>query len=217
MQENYLEHPDEDVLERFLLNQSGEEELETIETHILACDSCVSRLEALELEIAAMKLALQETRKQDAAASVAARQSSGNKWFTVPKLSMAAGLAALALGLLVVPQMRNNRAVPMAEVTLSATRGSETTLVPQDRPLHVVLNANDLNSKQLEVQLVDANGKQLWKGAATVLNNQAAVYLPKITDAGGHFINLYAPAQTQNGEPELLRQFALDVEQVKAQ
>src|SRR5947209_11783922 len=144
--QNYLEHPDEEILERFVLHQSGEEELEVVETHILACDSCVSRLEALEVEIAAMKLALQEIRQKDAAADVAARQTaSGRRWFSLPKFSMAAGVAALALGILVVPQLKKDSGLPAEQVSLVANRGSETTVVQKGRPLHVVLSANDLN------------------------------------------------------------------------
>ena len=43
---DYLDHPNEEALERFLRNEVQESELETIETHILACESCVTRLEA---------------------------------------------------------------------------------------------------------------------------------------------------------------------------
>jgi anti-sigma factor RsiW len=208
---NYLEHPEEEVLERFVLHQSGEEETEVVETHILACDSCVSRLEALEVEVAAMKLALQEIRKNEAVADVAARQkASGRNWFSLPKLSMAAGVAALALGLVVIPQLRNGTGVlPVAQVSLVANRGSEFTVVPKGRPLHVVLNANDLNEKQLEVRLVDANGTELWKGSIAVQQNRASVDLPKIDSTGEDYVRLYAP--TTQGEPELLREFPLTV------
>jgi anti-sigma factor RsiW len=56
------DHPSEDSLERFLLNRCEVDELEIVETHIFACEACVTRLETLELTIEATKLALQNLR-----------------------------------------------------------------------------------------------------------------------------------------------------------
>lgn len=207
---NYLEHPDEEILERFLLHRSDEEELEVVETHILACESCVSRLETLEIQIAATKLALQQIRQNEAAADAAPGTAARRAWFSLPKLSLAAGMAAAAVVILVVPHARKDIALPVAEVNLVANRGSETTAVPKDRPLHLLMNANDLNQKQLTVQLVDANGKVSWNGVTAIEQDRAAVNLPKIQDTGEHFVRLYAPGA--EGEPELLREFAIDVE-----
>ena len=53
------DHPAEEALERFLLHHSRQEELELLEIHILGCEACVNRLEKLEPEIAATKLALE--------------------------------------------------------------------------------------------------------------------------------------------------------------
>ena len=58
MNESVTDHPSEEQLERFLLNMLGGVELELLETHILSCNDCVSRLQKLEIEIAAKKLAL---------------------------------------------------------------------------------------------------------------------------------------------------------------
>jgi hypothetical protein len=55
----YLDHPAEEVLERFLLSHCSENELCEVETHILHCEGCVARLELLELQITAFKLCLQ--------------------------------------------------------------------------------------------------------------------------------------------------------------
>ena len=54
----YLEHPSEEALERFLLNRSEESEVEILETHVLACESCITRLETLESDLITLKTAL---------------------------------------------------------------------------------------------------------------------------------------------------------------
>lgn len=202
---NYLEHPGEEVLERFVLHRSGEEELEVVETHILACDSCVARLENLEIEIAATKLALQEMKRKEAAQSqvAAARQASWRSWFTMPRLSMAGGLAAIALGILIAPQFRSEASV---DVNLYANRGQEVAQAPVAKPLHVVLNNVELPQGSVVVKLVDDQGKEDWKGVAPVQKDQVAVNLPKIQQPGEYHLQVYGT--DSNSE---LTEFAFEV------
>ncbi len=217
---NYLEHPNEEVLERFVLNQSGDEELDVVETHILACDSCVARLETLEVEIAATKLALQQIHLQLAEQNHAAHQQTAarSKWFSLPRLSAIGAAAAIAIGIMLAPHFgKHGNDITMAQVTLMAYRGIETPVVPKDKPLHMFLNAEGLDQNSVAVRLVDGQGAQLWKGTAEVHQNRAAVDLPKIAESGTHIVQLYAP-QTDNeangqpnGEPRLLREFSFDV------
>lgn len=57
-----LGHPSEEALERFLLDSLEGPELVQLERHILACESCVTRLEEIEVMLAATKLALRHLR-----------------------------------------------------------------------------------------------------------------------------------------------------------
>jgi hypothetical protein len=200
-----FEHPSDDALERYLLHQSQAEEEDVVETHVLACESCVSRLEALEVEIATMKLALQKLESEQTAKQTAAEaQPRWKSWFTVPTLSWAAAAATLAIGIAFIPQF-----VPR-DVTLSAYRGTETSVVPEGKRLHMHLNAADLAQGPVTVEIVDANGAALWKGSADVRHDQVDVTVPKINTPGVHYARLYAPAQG-NAEGDLLREFAFDV------
>ena len=54
----HADHPSDDALEEYLFGRHTEHDLEAVETHILACESCVLRLELLETHVSAMKLAL---------------------------------------------------------------------------------------------------------------------------------------------------------------
>jgi hypothetical protein len=208
MQNTYLEHPAEDVLERFLLHQSNEEETEVVETHFLACESCVTRLENLEMQIAAIKLALQEVHKEQVAKAVARERATWRNWFTVPRLSMVGAVAALALGVFLAPQF-TGRSTPVAQISLVAYRGLETPTVPKDHQLHVHLNATDLNRTSVQVELVDDRGSQLWKATAPVHQDEIDVNVPQISETGTHFFRIYAPGS--GGDEELLREFAFQV------
>ena len=209
MQDTYLDHPNDEALERFLLHHANEEELEVVETHILACESCVTRLEDLEFLIATTKLALQEVRNEQLAKQIAKQQqtSSWKSWFTVPRLSWAGGLAVFALGVALVPQLTQQHP---ADVALSAYRGLDVSTVPEGRPLHVSLNANDLGSGPVTVELVDGQGLRLWQGSTDIQNNKVDISIPQIRQIGTHFIRLYSP-KPGNGEGELLREFAFQV------
>ncbi len=207
MQESYLKHPTEEALERFLLQHANEEELEVVETHILACESCVTRLEDLELHIAATKLALQQVRSEQLAKQAAKQKANWKSWATVPRLSWAGGLAVLALGVAVVPQMTHPHS---ADVALSAYRGLENSTVPGGQPLHVSLNANDLPSGPVNVELVDNHGQKVWQGAASVANDKVEVSVPQIGKTGTHFLRLYA-LKRGNAESQLLREFVFQV------
>ncbi len=204
--QDFYEHPTEDAMERFLLHQSGEEELDAIETHILACEPCVSRMEELEGYVATTKLALQELRLE--AAQKAAKAETRQSWFSPRKLSFAGAAAALVLAMTLVPRL--NHGGPAAEVSLSAYRGTETALVPEGRRLHVRLNANDLADGPVTVEVVDAQGAEIWKGAAAVHQELAEVNVPQIKKSGAHFIRMY---RAFGGDPEgdLLREFPVRV------
>jgi hypothetical protein len=208
MEQTYLQHPSEEILERFALEQSNEAELDFTETHILACETCVTRLETLEIQIDATRLALQEIHKDEVARAYARQNATWRNWLTMPRLSMVGAAAALALVLSVAPRTLFLHA-PVAQVSLVAYRGVESASVPKNHPLHVRLNANDLDQKTVNVALVDEGGSQVWEGAARVQQNEVDVNVPGITEAGAHFFRLYAPQS--NGEGELLREFSFQV------
>jgi hypothetical protein len=194
----YRDHPNEDALERFLLNQSEEEELEIVETHILACESCVTRLETLELNIAATKLALQNIQAEQAAKLAQPTPSRSNwfGWLTVPRLSFAgSGLAACALAFTFISVPR--------DVDVLANRGTETTMVSEWLPLDLHLDARDLPSGPVNIEIVDANGGKIWQGKSTVQNEKLEVKSSRLTSAGSYLIHVSSPSG------ELLREYSI--------
>jgi hypothetical protein len=197
MDDPHREHPSEEALERFLLHRSQDDELEFVETHILACELCVTQLETLEVQIAATKMAL-----RDLAAAPTGKAPKWKSWFTVPKLSWATAAAALACGAIVFSIPR--------DVTIAAYRGSETPIVSEWRPLRLHLNAADLPEGPVTVELVDKSGSTVWKGLSVIQHDEVNVTLPRIKQAGPHFVRLYAPVQS-DAQSELLREFPLQV------
>jgi hypothetical protein len=206
---SFANHVGDEALERFILRHSDETELEVVETHILACDACVDRLEAMEIEIAATKLALRRIRQEKAMRSLAAaRQTSWRRWFTMTRLSMAGAMAVIALGIMIAPRFEQRNA-PVAQLTLTSFRGQEIPTVPANTPVHAVFEASDLPAGALSAKLVDEQGKAAWEGTVQIQQTQASIKLPKIQKPGRYLLQLFSPGNTNQAEE--VREFSFEV------
>ncbi len=187
------------------MHHSDEQEVELVETHTLACESCVTRLEALEIQIAATKLALQELHNEQVAKAYQQEQkASWRKWATLPRLSLAGAALALALTVgIAVPGLHNRS---YEQVSLSDYRGQDTAAVTKDHPLDVVMNAEGISQSDLQVQLVSETGNAIWQGSAAVRDGKLEVKVPALTASGAYFFRLYLPGSTSE-----LREFAFNV------
>jgi hypothetical protein len=199
MNEPCRDHPDEDSLERFLLHQCQEDELELVETHIIACEACVTRLETLEFNIEATKLAL-KSFVQSVRLAEPKPKGSFLSWLTLPRLSFAG--ASLAFGTLALTFISLPR-----DVNLTAYRGAESNYVSQWLPLDLHLNGRDLPSGPLNLEVVDARGEKMWAGSTSVKNDQIHVQIPRFTAAGQYFIRIYSTQEDASGG--LLREFSI--------
>jgi hypothetical protein len=201
MNESYREHPNEEALERFLLKTSSEEELEDLETHILMCGPCIERLEILQIQIAAARVALQSLEAKRYSKSPIQTSSSWKTWFTIPRLSFAATSAVAAIGAILFSIPR--------DVTITSDRGTETAIVSEGRPLHMHLNAAGLDPGTIAIELADNKGSILWKGTSVVKDDKLDFTLPRIVHSGPHYLRLYSPTQP-DVQGVLLREFALN-------
>jgi hypothetical protein len=202
MQRSYFDHLPIDVLERFILHRSSEQEVELVETHMLACESCVSALENLEIELAATKIAFEEVAAEmpNRVAISEPQRPFWKNWFGLPALSWsAAGILAGALSFFVF--------VP-ANIELKAERGTATVIVPEWRNTHLRFVDEGLPAGPLRAEVVDASGALVWSGDAQDQPGAVNLDLPRITKAGRYYARLYT-AGTQH---ELLSEFPLEVE-----
>jgi hypothetical protein len=189
-------HPDEETLERFIMNRCREDELEVIEAHVIGCEACVERLETLEQELLDIKsgaaLYLESLQKQETREKKPKTRWSF-KFFAVPAFSMAAAAAAFVFATFVTPR----------DVTLSAYRGSEVAAVPQGHSLRLHLNARDLPAGPVTIEVVGDDGTETWKGNSTVAGDQAKVEIPAIRNPGEYLVRL------EDKQGEVLREFAI--------
>lgn len=190
MNGEHIKHPDEETLERFILNRCREDELELVETHIIGCESCVERLETLEQEMLNIKsgaeLYLAGLQKEP-------KRRWNFKFFAVPAFSLAAAAAAFVFVTFTTPR----------DVNLAAYRGSEVTAVPEGHSLRMHLNARDLPAGPVTVEVVTDQGTETWKGTSTISGDQALVQIPAIRNSGEHLVRL------EDKQGNLLREYAI--------
>ncbi len=229
MTNSYLEHPTEEALERFLLNRSEDSESEIVETHILACEACVTRLESLELHITDLKAALVQFEEARINKELTPARSSWKSWLTLPTLSWAgAACAAFLIGVTVMPHAMHRtqlasfsesgaaagdlsacRGSDGTDATLATCRGAGTLSFPESRPLNLRVDTSDLPHGPVDIQLVNGEGTEVWQGQAAIKNDRAELKLPKISQSGAYFLRFYAPSA--GAEHELLREFRFEV------
>jgi len=206
------DHPSDEVLERYLLHKSTPSELEALETHILACEDCVTRLEETEDYISALQGACLELKNKRTLFSTAmAALWSAASWLTPVRLSWTAA-AAIAFAVLVVAPAQFAHLWPVApeRVNLVAWRGASAPSVRLQHPLSVRLSSVDLPDGTVAVQLVDSVGREVSHGSTSIAQESAQLALPALRTPGAYYLRLYSIAGTKSGERDLLREFAIE-------
>ncbi len=230
-------HPSDDALEEYLMGRVEEPARSVFEEHLFYCSQCLEAAEAASQFAALLKLGIAEfhAREQHQPASQrwfglrprsAARLWSGwvrpawppcGRWSE--RLSLATAGAALAAVLaLALLTWRPQMGAPAA-VVLVALRGSDAGSVahaPAGRPLDVSIDAARLPGATYSLQIVDANGTEVWQGPVSLERNMhLAARVPKPFRAGAYWVRLH---QSSAGPPSrqrtegLVREFGLRIE-----
>jgi len=207
-----LEHVSEKLLERYLAHQGSESEVEVVETHLLICDSCRSRLDELEDYRSVVRQGFALLASQP-------HQSKSPGWFggllasslpgSWPRwpprswlLISAAATLALAAFLVVGP----------VDVSLMSERGGETAGVaaPQGRNLRLRLDSSGLPDGQVSVEIVDSNGNAIAEQQALAHSNHATIGVAPLT-SGAYYARIYSSKGGHLDADRLLREFAFQV------
>jgi hypothetical protein len=203
------DHPTDETFERLLLHNTDETELGILEGHIFTCDFCLTRVQDLQRHVITTKLALDKIKKKRMTTTATKKQLTRLNQLTRPVLSVAAISAVTAATLFFIPPRVPENAT-ITEVNLSAYRDSKGAVLPERRPLHLRLDAVDLNDTPVLVEVVNPFGSELWRGNATVLHDRAEIFMPPFSRSGAYLLRLYAHG-AQGKKGEILREYVLNV------
>jgi hypothetical protein len=197
-------HLDDDELEEYSMGCLPESEGGGFEEHILVCEECRERLEAIDTFTASMRGAAAEFRsRQPPMEYRPERRSWGG-------LRLITGAIALVVLVVVIGWWSggSDLAGPPFAMSLEATRGAvNSAWAPADTPLLVRLDLASLpDYPSYRLQMVDAAGGAIWHGTATAHDAKVETKISP-AKAGTYFIRVYSPAG------ELLREFGLKTRQ----
>lgn len=213
MPTEYHTHPSDHALEQYALGRLPEDELASLEEHLLVCPGCQDRLAETDAFIRAARQAahnfmmLPPSRWQLIRARL-------ERWMENPTpLWAAAAAAVLALAFL-IPRFLwapAGRQAPALTVVLQSVRGPEplgATRAPAARPLRLRWDMSGLNNAACcRLELADAAGRPVARhqihGATEPLEWRVPPLAP-----GRYWLRLYALAPGA----ELLREFGLQVQ-----
>ncbi len=203
----------ESELNDFLHNRLSGTTRESVEEHILCCQSCLDRVEEEEAFTASFRTAARRIEEEDLKASYAGPRPGwlGRLWNRIRRpsrteSSLVLVFAATLVTIVVVPAMRTG---PPMDVTLVAERGlSARFSAPAEsgRPLRLNLDATGLPQGILRVELAGPRNVILLNSTAPVSGSVVRWDLGRSLKAGSYWVRLY-----QHTPDTLLREFALTV------
>ena len=201
MKASFSSHISEDLLEKYALRKLTEQELATVEEHLLVCHKCQDRLDEVDEYIQVMKLAVSQHP------TLRPRLPSSRVW-PFPARFWVATVLLIALVLAIPWQSRN---VPVHEVTLAASRGANPIPTAEAAAGAALLLRMDVSEivkfGGYQVSLVDSEGRELWRKRANANQNQLTVQSPGRLSAGKYWVRL-----SDTSEPAVfLREYGLEL------
>jgi hypothetical protein len=203
MTEQTKAHPEEEILERFAMDQLNGPELDRFEDHLLLCAHCQERLDEVTGYVAVMR---------EAAENVAAEapvESVWRRWLRLDWLPMPApALAGAFVVLIAVLAWQPWRATAPSEwrtVELATLRGGAAGSVGTEGfSLHLRLDVDGLDTAGAAAQIVTANGKTIAEVPAPVAEGKAELRYAPGLEAGQYWVRLKKSGET-------LREYSLVV------
>jgi hypothetical protein len=197
-------HPTEEILEEFAFDRLPEVLAVQVEEHLLICPGCQDAVAETDAFVCALKAAV----RHPAPALEPVRPAWWNLLESLPRLayrnSLAPALALVILALVVVWKHPQEASTPIP-VSLSSLRAaSPLALAPAGKALLLNFEAADMTSaKEYRVEVVDAAGAPVWKGAVTATGGTLVAPMSQPLSSGVYWVRLYG------ADSELLREFGL--------
>jgi len=192
-----LTHGTDEQLEAYVLGRLSDSEEEILEEHFLVCATCRTAVDQQMVFTSGMREALAE----------AGPQRDWLAWLRpvfAPRFAMAGALAAVvvAAGLYFVAGDHTHYA-SVAALQLTAIRGTTTPSVEPAREMDLTLNSFPTTGGPFKVEVVDANGGNIWTGTTT----SPSVAIHEKFHPGSYFVRLYSSSG------DLLHEYGFRVEQ----
>jgi len=201
-------------IEDFLFDRLSGVTREVIEEHLLACGSCLNRIEKEEAFIASFRAAATEIESEDLKAAYHGRPAEPPKrWLGFWKSRWLAWTFAGVFAVLLgggVYFSRSHTPLTEAQIALHVERGaglSEATALA-GQPLRLVPDLTGLPQlPAFTFSLVDSVGRPVHSEQVSPASGRVEVPLPRGLPSGSYWVRLSTPAPAS----ELLREYGLRI------
>ncbi len=205
-------HPSEEDLERYSIGKLAEEQLASLEEHLLVCETCQERLSEVDAYVKAAQRAARKLKNapptfwqhQWAKLSLAL-------WIPAPVWVAALAVAATVL-VWTIPRWVFPGAVAPAAVMLRSIRGPaglSTNGAPAGKPLRLHWDETGLPAfSSYRVEIVNSSGRPVFETTVEAGKTGSSLLVGNPLRRGRYWVRLYAPPP----RAELLREFGLEVE-----
>jgi hypothetical protein len=205
MDSYHISHIDEEMLERYSLNQLREEEVAPVEEHLLICPSCQTRLDEADQYVQTMKQAIISTQKDQTKA-----RTGKQSLLLKPGWALACAAAVVALAaVIVIPVRRSN--TPEVDIQLIAARGGDSLPIAQGRSgarFYLHMDATEIvKADSYSVELVNERGEQVWRGSTRAHQNELQVEVSRELKPGKYWARLFDSSKP----PVLIREYGLEL------
>ncbi len=181
------------------MDRLGEEEVASVEEHLLVCAGCQDRVTELTAFLRAARQAASEVREEKYRST--AVKPAGSRWHFQAAWAVA---AAAAVVLVAVPAMK--RPQSMETVELSAYRGAVTGtgVVGAGRPLQLNIDVRGLSETDCcLIDLVDQDGQALASRAVEASGGRVSVDYDRGLGTGRYWVRVKNRAGEELRELEL--------------
>jgi hypothetical protein len=197
-------HPSDEILEDYAFSRLPEALAASVEEHLLVCHRCQDIVTATDEFAAALKSAVRERASQRSFLPPVVASRMNLSW---GRMTLAAAIALAVVALPLVSKHASQEPREPVAVNLSSMRGPSTLApAPAGKPLRFSIDVPDLVSTlSYRVQVVDAAGSLVWKGAVLVSEGEMVATMSQPLANGVYWVRLYGE------HAELLREFGLAV------
>jgi hypothetical protein len=203
MTEQTKAHPEEEILERFAMNQLNGPELDRFEDHLLLCGHCQERLDEVTEYVALMREAA-ENVAADAPAESVWRRGLRLWWLPKPAPALAGALVVL-IAVLAWQPWRATAPSEWRTVELATLRGGAAgSAGAEGYSLHLRLDVSGLDTTGSAAQIVDANGRSIAEMPSPLVDGKAELRYAPGLEAGQYWVRLKKAGET-------LREYSLVV------
>jgi hypothetical protein len=181
---NFKLHRTEDQLEQYALGRLADTEVNELEDHLMVCEACRERLDAIEHFSRAMREALTNE-------PVPVRLPSRDwfAWLRRPAFSMALVLAALIIVMSIFSGGKT-KLPPVSTLQLTANRGEMPAVKPA-REIDLTLRDAPREAGPFRIEVVDSTGLKVWNSLADSDAQGVQVHVQQQLTQGDYFVRLY--------------------------